>query len=124
MDHDLIGEQLVDRCKRVIENLLQAPDLHHVGRASRAICARMRQLAREMLQAKITLEAQQRRSQDVPRCCPGARVTDCPHPDGESGDRVWRDDHSRPDLPVPWLWGDVPTRRCGPWRAGGRGGHR
>jgi len=58
MDHDLIVEQLLDRCKWFMENILQAPDLHHVGSASLAIFTQMRQLAREMLQAKITLEAQ------------------------------------------------------------------
>ena len=75
MDHDLIVEQLLERCKGFIENILQAPDLHNVGSASLAIFAQMRQVARELLQAKITLEAQQRRSQDVPHCCPEARVT-------------------------------------------------
>ena len=59
MDHDLIVEQLLDRCKGFIENILQAPDLHNVATASLAIFAQMREVAREILQAKITLEAQQ-----------------------------------------------------------------
>jgi len=75
MDHDVIVEQLLDRCKSFIENILQAPDLHSVATTSLAIFAQMREVAREILQAKIALEAQQRRSQDVARCCPGARVT-------------------------------------------------
>lgn len=74
MDHDVIVEQLLDRCKRVIENILQAPDLQSVAPASLAIFAQMRDVAREVLQAKIALEARQRRSQDVARCCPDAHV--------------------------------------------------
>ncbi|MGH8059305.1 MAG: hypothetical protein ACREOH_19055, partial [Candidatus Entotheonellia bacterium] len=53
---------------------MQAPDLHNVGSASLAIFAQMRQVARDILQAKITLEAQQRSHQAVPRCCPEAGV--------------------------------------------------
>lgn len=74
MDHDLIVEQLLDRCKGFIENILQAPDLHNVGSASLAIFAQMRHVAREILQAKVALEAQQRKNQAVPRCCPEARA--------------------------------------------------
>jgi hypothetical protein len=55
MDHDIIVEQLLDRCKRFIENILQAPDLHSVATASLAIFAQMRDVAREILQAKIAL---------------------------------------------------------------------
>jgi hypothetical protein len=58
MDHDLIVGQLLERWKWFVEDILQAPNLHHVGSASLAIFTQMRQLAREMLQAKITLEAQ------------------------------------------------------------------
>jgi hypothetical protein len=74
MDHDVIVEQLLERCKRFIENILQAPDLHGVASASLAIFTQMRQVAREILQAKIAVEAQQRRSRDVARCCPEASV--------------------------------------------------
>jgi hypothetical protein len=74
MDHDVIVEQLLDRCKGVIENILQAPDLHSVATSSLAIFTQMREVAREILQAKIMLEAEQRRSQDVTRCCPEANV--------------------------------------------------
>ena len=74
MDHDVIVEQLLERCKRFIENILQAPDLQSVASASLAIFEQMRHVAREILQTKIALEAQQRRSQDVPRCCPEASV--------------------------------------------------
>jgi hypothetical protein len=74
MDHELIVEQLLARCKGFIENILQAPDLHSVATASLAIFAQMREVAREILQAKMALEAQQRRRQDVARCCPDANV--------------------------------------------------
>jgi hypothetical protein len=66
MDHDLIVGQLLERCKWFVENILQAPHLHHVGSASLAIFTQRRQVVREMLQAKITLEAQQLKSQDIP----------------------------------------------------------
>ena len=58
MNHDLIVEQLLGRCKWFIENTLQASDLHSVAAASLAIFAQLREVAREVLQAKITLEAQ------------------------------------------------------------------
>jgi hypothetical protein len=74
MDHDLIVEQLLDQCKGFIESIFQAPDLHSVASTSLAIFAQMRQVAREILQAKTMLEAQQCRSQDVTRCCPDASV--------------------------------------------------
>ena len=74
MDHDVIVEQVLDRCKSFIENILQAPDLQSVASASLAIFEQMRHVAREMLQAKVALEAQQLRSQDVAPCCPDARV--------------------------------------------------
>ena len=66
MSHDLIVEQLLERGKWFMENILQAPNLHHVGSASLAIFTQMRQAAPEILQAKINLEAQQLKSQDIP----------------------------------------------------------
>ena len=36
MDHDLIVEQLLDRCKGFIKKILQASDLHRVATASSA----------------------------------------------------------------------------------------
>jgi hypothetical protein len=36
----------------------------------------MREVARKILPAKMALEAQQRRRQDVARCCPDANVRD------------------------------------------------
>jgi len=74
MDHDVIVEQWLDRGKRLIEHMLQAPDLHHVASASLAVFAQMRQVAREILQAKIAFEAQQCRRQAVGRCCPATSV--------------------------------------------------
>jgi hypothetical protein len=75
MDHDGIVEQLLDRCKGFIENILQAPDLQSVASASLAIFTQIRQVARDILQAKITLEAQQRTRVDVTPCCPEASMT-------------------------------------------------
>jgi hypothetical protein len=75
MDHDGIVEQLLDRCKGLIESMLQAPDLRSVASASLAIFAQMRPVARDILQAKITLEAQQLTRADVPPCCPAVGVT-------------------------------------------------
>lgn len=74
MDHDVIVEQVLDRCKRFIENILQASDLHSVASASLAIFAQFREVAWEILQAKITLEAEQLKSMDVAPCCPDASV--------------------------------------------------
>jgi hypothetical protein len=69
MDHELIVEHLLDRCKCFMENILQASDLHNVAAASLAIFAQMRQVARDILQAKIDLEAQQLQRTDVAPCC-------------------------------------------------------
>jgi hypothetical protein len=74
MSHNLIVEQLFGRCKWFMENILQAPDLHHVGSASLAIFTQRRQVVREMLQAKINLEAQQLKSQDIAPCCQEASM--------------------------------------------------
>jgi Uncharacterised protein family (UPF0236) len=75
MDHDLIVEQLLARYKCFIENILQAPDLHSVAAASLAIFEQVRHVARDILQAKITLEAQHRMRADIKPCCPEAGVT-------------------------------------------------
>ncbi len=72
--HDLIVESLLDQCKHVIEHILQAPDLHSVASASLALFAQMREVAREILQTKITLETQQLKSQDIAPCCQNARM--------------------------------------------------
>lgn len=74
MDHDLIVEQLLDRYKGFIEHILQASDLHSVATASLAIFAQLREVAREILQAKITVTAQQLKSADILPCCPASRV--------------------------------------------------
>ena len=57
MAHDLIVEQLLARCKCFIEHILQASDLHSMATASLAIFVRLCEVAREVLQAKITPEA-------------------------------------------------------------------
>jgi hypothetical protein len=69
MDHDLIVEQLLARCKCFIEHILQAADLHSVATASLTISEQMRQVGREILQAKIHLEAQQLQGTAVVPCC-------------------------------------------------------
>jgi hypothetical protein len=74
MDHDLIVERLLDRCKCLIENILQASDLHRVATASLAIFAQLREVAREILQAKITIETQQLKSADIAPCYPDTCV--------------------------------------------------
>jgi hypothetical protein len=74
VDHDIIVEQLLDRCKRLLENIVQAPDFDSVASASLAVVVPMREVAREILQAKITLEAQPRRTWEVARCGPEASV--------------------------------------------------
>ena len=72
MDHEFIGEQLLARGKSFIENMLQGPDLHRVAAASRTSFEQMRQVAREILQAKVHLEAQQLKGTAVVPCCPEA----------------------------------------------------
>jgi hypothetical protein len=74
LTHDLIVEQRLARCKCFIENILQTPDLHSVAAASMAIFEQMRPVARAMLQAKITMEAQQLKGTDVAPCCQNASV--------------------------------------------------
>ena len=41
MDHDAIVEQLLARCKGLMENIWQAADLHSVATASLAIVEQM-----------------------------------------------------------------------------------
>jgi hypothetical protein len=69
MDHDVIVEPGLDRYQRMIENIVQAPDLHRVASAELTLFAQMRPVARDMLQAKIDPEAQKLKSQDVALCC-------------------------------------------------------
>jgi hypothetical protein len=75
MDYDGIVEPLLDRCKGFIESILHAPDLSSVASALLTIFAQMRHVARDILQAKITPEAQQRKRADVKASCPEAGVT-------------------------------------------------
>jgi hypothetical protein len=65
MDHDLIVEPLLARGKGFLETILQAADLQHVATASLAIFEQIRPVAREILPAKITGEAQQLKGTDV-----------------------------------------------------------
>jgi hypothetical protein len=75
MDHDGIVEPVLDRGKGFIESILQAPDLHRVASGSWAICVRRRPVARDLLQAKITLEAPPLKRADVTPCCQEAGGT-------------------------------------------------
>jgi hypothetical protein len=75
MDHDGLVDHLRERCKGCIETIMQASDLHSVASASRAIRAQMRPVGRDILQAKIALEARQLRRADVIPCCQEAGVT-------------------------------------------------
>jgi hypothetical protein len=75
MDRDLIVGQLMQRCKRVIEHILEATDLHSVATASMAIFAPMREVARAILQAKVDPEAYKLRHQGTVPCCPTAALT-------------------------------------------------
>jgi len=68
MDHDAIVEQLLARCKGFMENIWQAADLRGVATASLAIVEQMRQVAREMLQAKVHREAEHLKRAAVTPC--------------------------------------------------------
>ena len=74
MDHELIVAQLLAQCKGLIEHMLPASELHSVASASLAIFAQLREGARAVLQAKITLEAQQLKGVDVTPCCPDTHM--------------------------------------------------
>jgi hypothetical protein len=78
MDHDRIVEHLLARGKCFLKTIVQASDLHHVAAASLANFAQMRPVARDILQAKIALEAQQRQGTAVARCGQEASVTMAP----------------------------------------------
>jgi hypothetical protein len=75
MDNDLIVEQLLARCKGVIEKIVPAADLHRVATAALAIFAQVGAVAREILQAKITLEAPQLKGADVVPGGPDSRAS-------------------------------------------------
>jgi hypothetical protein len=52
MDHDGNVEQWLDRRKGFIEGILQAPDLQSMASSSLAIFTQIRQVVRDILQAK------------------------------------------------------------------------
>jgi hypothetical protein len=74
MDQDHIVGHLLDQCKRFIESILHSADTQNVATASLAIFEQIREVARAILQAKVTLEAQRRTKQPVAPCCPGATM--------------------------------------------------
>ena len=76
MDHERIVEQLLARGKGVIENMLQATDLHRVATASRASFEQRRQVARARLQAKLPLAAQPLTGTAVVPCGQEVRARD------------------------------------------------
>jgi hypothetical protein len=98
MAHDLIVEQLLARDTCFMEHIWQAPDLHSVAAASLAIVEQVRHGARDILQAKITLQAQPRKRADIKPCCPEAGVTSV---------------HTRPVSPETWFGeSTMPVRTC------------
>lgn len=72
MDQDVIVEQLMHRCKRLMDEILDAQDLQSTATASVAIFEHIREVARAILQAKIDLEVQRLTTQPVASCCPEA----------------------------------------------------
>lgn len=72
MDRDAIVAQLAGCCKSAVETIIDDPDLHDVASASLALFTKFRDVAREILQAKVDLEAAGRRAADPPQCCEGA----------------------------------------------------
>jgi hypothetical protein len=74
MDRAMIVGQVMQHCKRLIENMLESADLQTVATASLAIFEQMREVARALLQAKIDLEAHKLQSQAVTPCCSGAAL--------------------------------------------------
>lgn len=74
MDQDFIVEQLMHRCKQLIDKIVHAQDLQGIAAISLAILAHMRDLARAMLQAKIALEARRLTRQPMASCCRGASM--------------------------------------------------
>ena len=74
MDRAMIVGQVMQHCKRLIENGLESAELQTVATASLAIFEQMREVARALLQAKIDLEAHTRHRQAVTSCCPGAAL--------------------------------------------------
>jgi hypothetical protein len=75
MDQNLIVEQVMNHCKRVIEHIFEAADLHTVATASLAIFDQIREVARTILQAKVDLEADKLHRQAVRPCCSEADLT-------------------------------------------------
>ena len=74
MDHARLVDQRLDRGNGGIEQIVPASDLHRVATASRAIFAPGRNVARAMLQAKITREAHQLPSMAIGPWCPERRA--------------------------------------------------
>jgi hypothetical protein len=72
MDQNVIVEQLMNQCKRLIDKILNTPDLQSVAAASLRILEHIREVARAILQAKVDLEAGRLKHKPVTSCCPGA----------------------------------------------------
>jgi hypothetical protein len=98
MDHARIVAQLLARGTGVIETIVQATDRPRVAPASLAIFEPMRQVAREILPAKLPLEAQQLTG---PGVVPGGQ---------EAGARYVQTRPVRP--PTLWGVGCLPVRPC------------
>lgn len=76
MDQDVIVEQLMNRCKGLIDKMLSTQDLQSVAAVSMAILEQIRDVAHAILQAKVDLEAGRLKAQPVAACCPGADMAD------------------------------------------------
>lgn len=74
MDRAMIVGQVMQHCKRVIDNVLEAADLQTVATASLTIFDQIREVAGALLQAKVDLEAHTLHSHPVTSCCPGAAL--------------------------------------------------
>jgi len=74
MDRAMIVGQVMQHCKRLIDNVLEAADLQPVATASIALFNQMWEVARALLQAQVDLAAHQLHSQAVTPCCAGAAL--------------------------------------------------
>jgi hypothetical protein len=75
MDQSVIVDQVMHRCKQLINTLLDAQDLQDIAAASLVIFERIREVARAVLQAKIDLAADRLTRQAPLPCCPPAAMT-------------------------------------------------
>src|SRR3989442_12589483 len=68
MDRAMIVGQVMQHCKRLIDNVLEAADLQPVATASIALFNQMWEVARALLQAQVDLPAPQPHCQSPSPC--------------------------------------------------------